>query len=162
MVPFTSSGVEPLYLLMKDIWLVPSGFCVLGEAKNPLPKLFQESDCSLPLCPRDCYTILCTLGQLHPPRNSWHGSALEKVMHFHNLRVSVLKAVFLKKELGHSIFLTSQSVVQRGFPLVLTQYHTFTTPLSFSFFLPLPSVAPPFFSSPIHIHVPCIYPSCFP
>lgn len=79
--------------LMKGLWLAPAGSFVLGEAINPLPKVFQEGDCSLPMHHRNVYTTLCTLGP-----------APHSVLQFHSRKSHVLpkpqfelQALFAKK-----------------------------------------------------------------
>ena len=60
-----------------------AGSFVLGEAINSPPKVVQKGDCSLPVCPRDCYTIHYPLS----PVRTLHSYILEKVVHVQNLRV---------------------------------------------------------------------------
>ena len=73
--------------MMKGLWLAPTGSFVLGEARNPLPRVLQEGECSLPMRPRDLYTTLYTPGPTpSSPGAHTNSSNPEKVAHFQNLK----------------------------------------------------------------------------
>ena len=104
-------------LLMIGLLLVPMGSFVLGEAIYPLPKVLQEGECSLPLCldiPTPCYVLQGQhpLPQEHAPQlHSGESRALPKPQRELYKRSA-------KKTLPHSVSLTPQFMVQRGFPFV--------------------------------------------
>ena len=126
---------------MKGLWLALAGSFDLRDAINPLQTVLQEEDCSLSVYPGDVHSTLCALGpaasspgafaiallqtkSLIPKLWSFSSKSYlqkrtKKLMHFQNLRTGAPKTV-RKKELRHSVLLALQSMVQSGFPLVLT------------------------------------------
>ena len=120
-------------LLMKGLLLVPAGSFVLGEAIYPLPNVLQEGECSFYWDPGDPYTMLCTLGPVPCFSPGVYSTALlRRNSHTSKTSEFELHKLFAKK-LQHSVPLGPQSVVQRGFPLVQTRYHTLLTPLCLPF-----------------------------
>ena len=149
MVLLPSSRAESLHPADEGLWLSPAGSFVLVEAVNPLPKVFQ--------CAPEVATTCYALYSQFPPLQEcipWLHSRESRMLPQPQGLSS--KAV-CKKELGHSVLLAPQSMVQRSFPLVLIQ-----SPLSQPLSLSLPFVSPQkwfpplcssaVFSPPIYIY----------
>lgn len=144
-------------MLMKGLWLASAESFALGRQWSLLQKYSYRKLFS-PTAPRRLlHHALCSGATCLLLRSTCNSSPLMKVTHFQNCRVWVPKTI-CKRELGHSLLLGPQSMVQRCLFLVLTWWCTISTPAFFSPFClsmeRLPSL-PPFFSPPIHIHAPC-------
>ena len=146
-------------LLMKGLWLAPTGTFVLGDAISPLPKVPQEKDCSLSVHPRDLCTMLCTPGPVPSSPAVSTTALLQRKLHTSKTSEFEQQRLFAKSTGTLSIFHLPVCDPERFSFCANSMMHYFNLSLFLSLLslhrkFSLPSVALPFFSSSVHFHPP--------